>query len=163
MGTISKSAEVAGPGVQTQMLTKSGGNKFQGDLYLDYLNNSMQSANIPDNIQALGIRKNSNQADSNRNFSANLGGPIMPDKIWWYFSYHNQSTNVQLPNFVGAIAGETFYPSSLTTTVRKRLCRSIEEQVDGYVSSKRERPALLPAHFEQFPVQRAGRDNRPLE
>ena len=41
LGTIGQGAEMPTPGVQSQMLGKSGGNKFQGELYDDFENNGM--------------------------------------------------------------------------------------------------------------------------
>src|SRR5256885_2817996 len=52
LGTIGQGAEMPTPGVQSQMLGKSGGNKFQGEIYQDFENNHLQSANIPSNILA---------------------------------------------------------------------------------------------------------------
>src|SRR5665213_1316096 len=52
LGTVGQGAEMPTPGVQSQMLGKSGGNKFQGEIYQDYENNSLQSANIPADVLA---------------------------------------------------------------------------------------------------------------
>src|SRR5438067_12158680 len=46
LGTIGQSAEMPTPGVQSQMLGKSGGNKFQGELYQDYERHSVQGDNM---------------------------------------------------------------------------------------------------------------------
>ena len=47
LGTIGQGAEMPTPGVQSQMLGKSGGNKFQGEIYQDYETNGMICENIP--------------------------------------------------------------------------------------------------------------------
>jgi hypothetical protein len=120
LGTIGQGAEMPTPGVQSQMLGKSGGNKFQGEIYQDYENNSLQSGNIPSDVIARGIRDHSNELDKYHDFNINVGGPIKQDKVWWYFSYRNQTTGVGQPNFVGPIAGKIFNtnlwnPSGKTT------------------------------------------------
>src|SRR3954467_2601038 len=46
LGTIGQGAEMPTPGVQSQMLGKSGGNKFQGEIYQDYARDSWQADNI---------------------------------------------------------------------------------------------------------------------
>ena len=46
LGTAGQGAEMPNPGVQSQFLGKSGGNNFQGEIYLDYENNSMQGSNL---------------------------------------------------------------------------------------------------------------------
>ena len=108
LGTVGQGAEMPTPGVQSQMLGKSGGNKFQGEIYQDYESNGMQSENIPSNVLARGIREHSNELQKYHDFNLNVGGPIKKDKVWWYFSYRNQTTAVGQPNFVGPIAGTAF-------------------------------------------------------
>src|SRR5215470_3920874 len=71
LGTIGQGAEMPTPGVQSQMLGKSGGNKFQGEIYQDFENNSMIGENITGNLPAKfaydpvtntnGIRQHSNE------------------------------------------------------------------------------------------------------
>ena len=101
------------PGVQSQMLGKSGGNKFQGEIYQDFESNGMIAENIEDNLPAKflysptntgGIRLHSNETQKYRDFNINVGGPIKKDKLWWYFSYRNQKTSVGQPNFIGPIS-----------------------------------------------------------
>ena len=117
LGTIGQSAEMPTPGVQSQMLGKSGGNKFQGELYQDYERNSFQADNIIDKMPSkfllgptntAGIRDHSNELQLYRDFNLNIGGPIKKDKVWWYFSYRNQKTSVGQPNFIGPISGTLF-------------------------------------------------------
>ena len=117
LGTIGQGAEMPTPGVQSQMLGKSGGNKFQGELYQDYERNSFQSDNIIDKMpakfllgpaNAAGIRDHANELQLYRDFNLNVGGPIAKDKLWWYFSYRNQKNSVGQPNFIGPISGTLF-------------------------------------------------------
>src|SRR5438876_6919004 len=93
LGTIAQGAEMPTPGVQSQMLGKSGGNKFQGEIYQDYESNGMISENIEKNLPARflfgptnsgGIRLHSNETEKYRDFNVNVGGPIKKDKVWWY-------------------------------------------------------------------------------
>src|SRR5438876_7865727 len=50
LGTIAQGAEMPTPGVQSQMLGKSGGNKFQGEFYQDYETYGMIGDNIAANL-----------------------------------------------------------------------------------------------------------------
>jgi hypothetical protein len=99
LGTAGQGAEMPTPGVQSQFLGKSGGNNFQGEIYFDYENNTLQTSNIPDDVIARGIRPNSNEIQGYRDFNLNVGGPIARDKLWWYFSYRDQKSEVAQPNF----------------------------------------------------------------
>ena len=118
LGTVGQGAEMPTPGVQSQMLGKSGGNKFQGEFYSDYETNGMICDNIDGNVpqqfmynavtNPSGIRDHSNETLKYRDTNINLGGPIKRDKVWWFFSYRNQKTSVGQPNFIGAAAGTPF-------------------------------------------------------
>src|SRR5947208_1506902 len=75
LGTIGQGAEMPTPGVQSQFLGKSGGNKFQGEIYKDYERNSWQSDNISKNLPSQyflsgsntgGIRLHSNETQKYR-------------------------------------------------------------------------------------------------
>jgi hypothetical protein len=119
LGTIGQGAEMPTPGVQSQMLGKSGGNKFQGEIYQDYERNSFQADNIAGKIPAKflydpvsnpggPVRDHSNELQLYRDFNLNIGGPVKKDKLWWYFSYRNQKNSVGQPNFIGPISGTLF-------------------------------------------------------
>src|SRR5256885_5441358 len=92
LGTVAQGAEMPTPGVQSQMLGKSGGNRFQGEIYQDYESNGMIGENIEKNLPAKflfgpansgGIRLHSNETEKYRDFNVNVGGPITKDKVWW--------------------------------------------------------------------------------
>jgi hypothetical protein len=109
LGTAGQGAEMPNPGVQSMFLGKSGGNKFQGEVYFDYENNDLQGSNIVGNVPERflfnpttntgGIREGSNEITGYRDFNINVGGPIKRDKVWWYFSYRDQKNQVAQPNF----------------------------------------------------------------
>lgn len=107
MGTTGNSAEMPNPGVQSQFITKSGGNQFSGEYYLDWYNNSLQASNIPDAVIARGIRKGSNEIDRYYDTAINVGGPIIKDKLWWFATYRQQFNAVAQPNFRGSLEGLT--------------------------------------------------------
>jgi hypothetical protein len=99
IGTSGQSAEMPNPGVQSQFIAKSGGNRFSGEYYLDWYNNAFQGSNIPDDVIARGIRPGSNEIQKYYDTAINVGGPIKRDKIWWHFTYRDQKNSVAQPNF----------------------------------------------------------------
>ncbi len=105
LGTTGQSAEMPNPGVQSQFIAKSGGNQFNGEYYLDWYNNSLQSANIPDDYTVptafnnSPIREHSNEIDRYWDTAINVGGPIKRDKIWWFGTYRKQFNAIGQPNF----------------------------------------------------------------
>ncbi len=108
LGTSGNSAEMPNPGVQSQFITRSGGNQFSGEYYLDWYNNALQTSNIPDSAIARGVRKGGNEIDKYYDTAINMGGPIVKDKLWWFGTYRQQSNAVAQPTFQGALAGKTF-------------------------------------------------------
>jgi hypothetical protein len=99
IGTAGQGAEMPHPGVQSQFLGKSGGNNFQGQVYLDYSNAALVGTNIGEDLIARGVRPRSNEMENYYDANINLGGPIKRDKIWWYFSYRDQKNEVAVPYF----------------------------------------------------------------
>lgn len=106
IGTAGQGAEMPNPGVQSQFLGRSGGNMFQGNVYFDWYNNSLQATNIPASYTqptAFGvspIRPHSNEVRNYRDFNLSGGGPIKKDRMWWYASYRNQFNAVDQVNFL---------------------------------------------------------------
>ena len=100
LGVAGQGAEAATPGVQSQFLGKSGGNKFAGELYIDGYNNSFQASNLPDQyINEFGLRRGSNEVLKYYDVNVNIGGPIKRDKAWFHFSERRQYNVVDQPNF----------------------------------------------------------------
>jgi hypothetical protein len=99
-GTAGHGADMGQPGVQTQMMIKSGGNEFHGSLYSDYQNSSLQAHNITDDQVARGIRdKEVNRMHVYYDVNADAGGYVKRDALWWYGSYREFNTEINEPRF----------------------------------------------------------------
>jgi hypothetical protein len=145
-GTVAQGAEMPTPGVQTSFLVKSGGNRFNGEAYLDYESNALQSTNISaDDSARYNIRRESNQLETYRDFNLNLGGPIVRDKAWWFTSYRNQTIDVRQPNFVGPIADELFHTNIWIPTGKATYQLSPNHKLIGYYTwVQKVQPTRLP-------------------
>ncbi len=105
IGTSGQSAEMPNPGVQSQFIARSGSNQFQGEYHLDWYNNSLQGANIPDSYIAptafnnAPIRAHSNEILGYYDHDFNLGGPIKKDKVWAFGTYRAQKNQLKQPNW----------------------------------------------------------------
>jgi hypothetical protein len=109
LGTTGQTAEMPNPGVQSQFIAKSGGNRFAGEYHLDWYNNAMQGTNLPESYTALdafkgtngsnAIRPGSNEILGYYDHDINGGGPIKKDKVWWFGTYRAQQNKVAQPNF----------------------------------------------------------------
>ena len=99
-GTAGHGADMGQPGVQTQMMIKSGGNEFHGTLYGDYQNSGLQATNVTDEQVARGVRdKDVNRMEVYYDFNGDAGGYAKRDAIWWYGSYREFNTEVNEPRF----------------------------------------------------------------
>ena len=99
-GTAGHGADMGQPGVQTQMMIKSGGNQFHGSIYSDYQNSSLQGHNITDEQVARGIRdKEVNRMHVYYDVNADAGGYVKRDALWWYGSYREFNTEINEPRF----------------------------------------------------------------
>jgi len=160
LGTVAQGAEMPTPGVQSQMLGKSGGNKFQGEIYQDYENNSLIGENIEGNLpekflfgptNPSGIRLHSNETQKYRDFNANVGGPIKKDKVWWYFSYRNQKTSVGQPNFIGGISGTLFDTKLWNPSGKTTYQMNKNNKLIGYYQwGQKEQPNRLPSATNSY-------------
>ncbi len=105
IGAAANSAEMPNPGVLTQFVGKSGGNRPSVSLYYDYENGDIQSRNLdPDQFLVPGepangrtIRPDGNRLASYRNLNLGIGGPVIKDRMWGHFSYLNQQNSVAAP------------------------------------------------------------------
>jgi hypothetical protein len=160
LGTVAQGAEMPTPGVQSQMLGKSGGNKFQGEIYQDFETNGMIADNISGNLPARfaysptntnGIRLHSNETQKYRDSNINVGGPITKDKIWWYFSYRNQKTSVGQPNFIGNISGQLFDTSLWNPSGKVTYQINQNNKLIGYYQwGQKEQPNRLPSSTNNY-------------
>ena len=104
--TGANTPEMPWAGVMTQFIAKSGGNTYHGRIYADYENESIQSRNIDQAQQDLGVvgggglsATDLNRMHSYHDLNGDLGGYITKDKLWWYGSLRDQDVQSLLPNF----------------------------------------------------------------
>ena len=106
MNTAAHSAEASTPGVQTQFISKSGGNEFRGTFFGGYSPQSWQAFNIDDDQIARGLTaggglepEDVNRLNQYQDSNVGLGGYIMRDRLWWYGSYRHQDIRARFVNF----------------------------------------------------------------
>ena len=94
------------PGVVAQLVTKSGGNKRSGSVYVDAAHRAWQAFNIDEDQIARGLRGRNEVADRevNRQWGArdanvDAGGAIRPDRVWWFVSARDQEMSVRQVRF----------------------------------------------------------------
>ncbi len=90
--SVGNDAESPTRGVQINAIVKSGGNAFHGGGYWGQTNQRLQSDNIDGSLRARGVEAG-NPIDLRRDVSADLGGRIIRDKLWFYYSARRRDEN----------------------------------------------------------------------
>jgi hypothetical protein len=88
--TSGNDAEVSVPGISMVAIMKSGGNTFHGTYSGAFETPKLQADNLDDSLRAQGLTATSPL----KNFydvSADLGGRIVRDKLWFYGAYSRQA------------------------------------------------------------------------
>ena len=83
--TGSNNAELHAGGVRANYIVKEGGNVFSGVVFGAYAPGEWQSSNLTDELVAAGL-STPNSIKANWDINPALGGPIMQDKVWFYFA-----------------------------------------------------------------------------
>jgi hypothetical protein len=106
INTAAHSAEASTPGVQSQFISKSGGNQFRGTFFGGYSAESWQSYNIDDDQIARGLRgggglqpQDVNRLNKYQDTNIGFGGYVIKDRLWWYGSYRHQDIKARFVNF----------------------------------------------------------------
>jgi outer membrane receptor protein involved in Fe transport len=106
VNTAAHSAEASTPGVQTQFISKSGGNQYRGTFFGGYSPESWQSFNIDEDQIARGLQgggglnpEDTNRLSSYQDENIGFGGYIAKDRLWWYGSYRHQDIKARFVNF----------------------------------------------------------------
>ena len=94
--TGSEAAEVQSSGIRVNSVPKDGGNKFSGSFFLQGRGSKLQSDNRSDAVKAAGF----NIAGTVYNYQVNpsFGGPIMKDKVWFYYTYKYEDGKINVPS-----------------------------------------------------------------
>src|SRR6267143_1945652 len=121
-------AEMAVPGIQMVFISKSGGNKYHGSLTGHYEYERWQSFNIDDRQIARGLTgggglapRDLNRLHKFRDTSADIGGYVVKDRLWWYGAVRDLETEVRVTNFQVKpfVTRLTSYTGKVTYTLTK--------------------------------------------
>jgi len=101
IGGLGADAEYGGfTGAVINLITKSGGNQFHGDVRAYYSGGGMNASNAPEGSEG------ENTVDKDIEGSINLGGPILRDKAWFFTSVDRRERTVNPFYAAGAPAND---------------------------------------------------------
>ena len=110
VNAVGNGADMPSPGVLSQLIAKSGGNRYHGNVYFDYQNDSMEATNIDDRQIAAGVRgsnvldvRDTNRLSKFQDFNVDVGGFLKPDRAWWYAAFRHGETDQRYPTLLDDI------------------------------------------------------------
>jgi hypothetical protein len=83
--TDANSAESASGGVRVNVIPREGGNAFHGTMFANGANDSLERSNYDSNLRAQGLHAPTG-FDRLVDESAGFGGPILKDRLWFYYA-----------------------------------------------------------------------------
>jgi outer membrane receptor protein involved in Fe transport len=98
VSTGSHAAEIATPGVYLNVVIKSGGDTFAGGASYYYENENFSSDNIDQELMDQGVSRGSS-INLFSDFTAQLGGPIVKDRLRFYTSWRDWRIHRNVVNF----------------------------------------------------------------
>ena len=123
VNTTGNSAETPVSGTFVNVVSKSGGNTYRGSAYADYQQDGFGTTNIDDDLIARGLTSRGdvdvhdlNKFKMFRDLSANAGGYIVKDKLWWFGAVRHSRLDRRYPVLIDDIAITTIpaYTGKLT-------------------------------------------------
>jgi len=106
--TSGNDAEVSVPGISMVAIMKSGGNQFHGAYQASGEWPKLQSDNLNSALQAQGLTATS-PLKNFYDISADLGGRIIRDKLWFYTAYGRQAKSEGVVGFAASPGADGKY------------------------------------------------------
>jgi hypothetical protein len=160
MTVVGNTAEMGQPGTYTQVVVKSGGNTYHGHLSETYENKALESHNIDASQLARGLADgpglkavDSNRILSFQDFSAQVGGYVIKDRLWWFGGYRREA----LTSGLGQLVGASIVSSLPVWSAKGTFNWTTNNRLIGYYQRgvKYQNPGVAPA--QQFELS-AGQD-----
>jgi hypothetical protein len=157
------SAEQPFGGLRINLIPKEGGNSFKGSLFATGVNSAWQGSNIDDDLKTRGLGlPDPNEMKRAYDVNPSIGGPLMRDKLWFFFSARWQDNE----SFVAGLyqnrnAGDPskWVPDSPRDLDARGVFRVVQKGVNLRLTSQ-----LAPKHKLSLYYDNQGRiwdDSRP--
>jgi hypothetical protein len=122
----SKGADAPVGGSFNNFIVKSGGNTLRGLAFYDREPLRLQSSNLSAELQRQGVTNTSSVARY-QSMHADVGGPIVRDKIWWFYGFRNLDSDNWAPGYYNT---QTGLPEPVYTTLRNHATK-LNYQITG--------------------------------
>jgi hypothetical protein len=115
----SKGADAPVGGSFNNFIVKSGGNNVHGLFFYDREPLDLQSSNLSPELEAQGVSNTSSVARY-QSVHADIGGPIMRDRFWWFYGFRNLNSDNWTPGYYNT---DTRLPEPVFTTLRNHVTK----------------------------------------
>ncbi|MCC7124813.1 MAG: TonB-dependent receptor [Acidobacteria bacterium] len=106
VSAAAKGAEAQSPGATLSFVIKSGSNRFAGHYLLAWQDGAFQGNNVTQSLRDQGFDSGNNKFTRYNDASADLGGPIIRDRLWFYGAYGYNYSGLLIPGFISERTGE---------------------------------------------------------
>jgi hypothetical protein len=86
-------------GTLINMVTRGGTNRFGGQVLGSYQGQKTQWDNVDEELKQAGFRPKGQAVDFISNASLQAGGPLLPNRLFYFGNVQNQQTHVNVPGF----------------------------------------------------------------
>ena len=153
LGGAGNMSETHGLGAFLNLTTKSGGDRFTGDVHVDFLNDRTVADNVPDALRAgrgavgpyrapPGGLLAGNPVTLQSDVNVGLGGPLRPGRTWFYAGYrlnHQEELTIgnphpattQLENWTAKVTHQLGGASQLVGFFNRRTKLQAERGLGG--------------------------------
>ena len=95
--TSGQTAESAQSGIRINLIPKEGGNRYSGSGFFNYSNHDLYWSNVTPELIAKGLEIGSS-LDKTFDYNAQLGGPVLQNKLWFFTAYRKWGYNQRVAN-----------------------------------------------------------------
>ena len=109
-------------GVRLNLIPAEGGNTTSGTVLATFMNDALQGSNFSEDLEARGLAA-PNKINRNWDINPTLGGPLVPDRLWYFVTARSSAAWSFQPVFANLNAGNaeawTYEPDLSNQAVRK--------------------------------------------
>jgi hypothetical protein len=115
----SKGADAPVGGSFNNFIVKSGGNTLRGLAFYDREPLRLQSSNLGEDLRQQGVTNTSSVARY-QSLHLDAGGPVVRDKLWWFYGFRNLNSDNWAPGYYNT---QTGLPEPVFTTLQNHVTK----------------------------------------
>jgi hypothetical protein len=116
----SKGADAPVGGSFNHFIVKSGGNSLRGLMFYDREPVKLQGSNLTPALRSQGVTDTTSSVARYQSVHADLGGPILRNKLWWFYGFRNLNSDNWTPGYFNTQTGA---PEPVFTTLRNHVTK----------------------------------------